>query len=258
MRYLRQSTQQTVVLGPLSSNVDYVYSPSTVLYNATGIDVDIYKGGTRSDVTLSGTPAADGYFVHEANGYHSLILSTSHTDTVGRLKVTFNATGILPFAADFTVLPAVVYDAIIAGTDNLDVNVYQWLGAGAPANTGDAYAVVSNGTYGNQAIETLVDDLESRLTATRAGYLDSLANLPSDPADQSAVEAAITSATSGLATASALSTLQATASNILRWFTNKRTASATAQVLYADDSVTPLYTQTVTDDGSTATRGKAS
>lgn len=257
MRFLRQSTQQTIVLGPLSSNADYIYSPSTVAYNATGIDVDVYKVGTKADVTLAGSPG-DGYFVHVANGYHALTLSASDSDTVGRLKVTFAATGILPFAADYTVLPAVVYDALIAGTDNLDVNVTQWLGTGAPANTGDAYAIVSNGTYGNSAIETLVDDLEARLTATRAGYLDKLANLPSDPADQSLVESAITSATSGLATASALSTLQATASNILRWFTNKRTASATSQVLYADDSTTPLYTQTVTDDGTTATRGKAS
>lgn len=48
---------------------------------------------------------------------------------------------------------------------------------GNTAQTGDAYAVVTNGTYGNSAIENLVDDLESRLTATRAGYLDNLTNL---------------------------------------------------------------------------------
>jgi hypothetical protein len=35
-------------------------------------------------------------------------------------------------------------------------------------------ATLTNGTYGLSAIETLVDDLESRLTATRAGYLDNL------------------------------------------------------------------------------------
>jgi hypothetical protein len=45
---------------------------------------------------------------------------------------------------------------------------------GNTAQTGDAYAIVNNGTYGNSAIETLVDDLESRLTAARAGYLDNL------------------------------------------------------------------------------------
>ena len=36
--------------------------------------------------------------------------------------------------------------------------------------------VVTSGTYGLSVIEGLVDDLEGRLTATRAGYLDYLAN----------------------------------------------------------------------------------
>jgi len=40
--------------------------------------------------------------------------------------------------------------------------------------SGDAYAVVSDATYGNAQIKGYVDDLESRLTATRAGYLDNL------------------------------------------------------------------------------------
>ena len=128
--------------------------------------------------------------------------------------------------------------------------------------TGDSYAVVNDGTFGLSALETLVDDLESRLTATRAGYLDNLSagavaleatltaikggswstetlkaiydqvllrlltsgytapdnasitaikaktdNLPSDPADESALEAAITAATSPLATAASVAAL---------------------------------------------------
>jgi len=40
--------------------------------------------------------------------------------------------------------------------------------------SGDAYAIVNNGTYGNSAIKGYVDDIESRLTAARAGYLDKL------------------------------------------------------------------------------------
>ena len=36
--------------------------------------------------------------------------------------------------------------------------------------------LLTNTTYGLSALETLVDDLESRLTSTRAGYLDYLAS----------------------------------------------------------------------------------
>src|SRR3990170_2840591 len=45
---------------------------------------------------------------------------------------------------------------------------------GHTAQTGDAYAVVTDVIYGLAALETLVDELEGRLSATRAGYLDNL------------------------------------------------------------------------------------
>lgn len=45
---------------------------------------------------------------------------------------------------------------------------------GHTAQTGDSYALVNSGTFGLAVIEGLVDDLETRLTATRAGYLDNL------------------------------------------------------------------------------------
>lgn len=117
--------------------------------------------------------------------------------------------------------------AIKAKTDSLtftvagmvDANVVDWKGATAPAMTGDAYARLGAPAGASIAedlvtIDNFVDDIESRITATRAGYLDVLAdlleagrldllidgikaktdNLPSDPADQSAVEVAITAA----------------------------------------------------------------
>ncbi|MEM2124979.1 MAG: hypothetical protein QXQ53_01115 [Candidatus Methanosuratincola sp.] len=43
--------------------------------------------------------------------------------------------------------------------------------------TGDAYAIVNNATYGNSALNDDIDTLLSRLTSTRAGYLDNLPNL---------------------------------------------------------------------------------
>ena len=48
--------------------------------------------------------------------------------------------------------------------DTISGKVIGTLAAGThTAQTGDAYAVVSNATYGNSALETLVDDLESRI-----------------------------------------------------------------------------------------------
>lgn len=134
---------------------------------------------------------------------------------------------------------------------------------GAPSAAANATAVRSELTTELGRIDATIS---SRLAASGYTAPDNASvtaikaktdNLPTDPADQSAVEAAITAATSTLATSSALSTLQTTASNILRWFINKRTVTASAQVLYADDETTPLYTQTLNDDGTTVTRGEA-
>ena len=66
---------------------------------------------------------------------------------------------------------------------------------GHTPQTGDTYAL-ANGAAGFVAIDTVVDAIKLKTD-----------NLPTDPADQSAVEAAITAATSPLATAANLATV---------------------------------------------------
>lgn len=56
--------------------------------------------------------------------------------------------------------------------DGATLNI--WIGAFSIERAGGALALLKNGTYGLSAIETLVDDLENRLTSVRAGYLDNL------------------------------------------------------------------------------------
>ena len=61
VRYLRQSTQATVTIGPVWAT-DNVALKSDLAYNASGINCDVYKNGTKADVSLSGS-AGNGYFV---------------------------------------------------------------------------------------------------------------------------------------------------------------------------------------------------
>jgi hypothetical protein len=67
----------------------------------------------------------------------------------------------------FTVANKVDATATVAGTP--DVNVVGWKGVTAPAMTGDAYAVVTNGTYGNSALKTLVDGVPAGVWAYGSG-----------------------------------------------------------------------------------------
>ena len=53
MRVLKQSTQTDVLIGPLIDDGDFKAVEESVAYNATGIDVDVIKGVTKADVTLS-------------------------------------------------------------------------------------------------------------------------------------------------------------------------------------------------------------
>ena len=118
MRVLKQSTQTDVLIGPLIDDGDFKAVEESVAYNATGIDVDVIKGVTKADVSLANS-AGDGYWRHVANGYYAVTLSTTDTGTLGPLRVTFEATGVLPCWEDFLVVPANVYDAMVAGTDYL-------------------------------------------------------------------------------------------------------------------------------------------
>ncbi len=118
MRVLKQSTQVDVLIGPLIDDGDFKSVEESVAYNATGIDVDVIKGVTKADVTLANS-AGDGYWRHVANGYYAVTLSTTDTGTLGRLRLTFEATGVLPAWEDFVVVPANVYDSLVAGSDKL-------------------------------------------------------------------------------------------------------------------------------------------
>jgi hypothetical protein len=64
-----------------------------------------------------------------------------------------------------------------------------------------------NATVGSRATQTSVDTIDDFLDTEVAAIKAKTDNLPTDPADQSAVEAAITAATSGLATQASVNTI---------------------------------------------------
>lgn len=208
MRYLRQSTTADIVIGPVVSTTDY--SRKTDLA-AAGIDCDAYKSGVNGAVTLANS-AGDGYWRHSANGYYLLTLSTGNTDTCGRLRITLDATGYTAPPLDFTVLSAKVYDSIVAGTDNLEVDIVQWLGATAPGSAGTLPAVAvsdktgfaltsaydaaktANATAPDNASIGLIKAKTDSLTFTTPGKVDATATVDTTTLATSAQVAAIPSA----------------------------------------------------------------
>jgi hypothetical protein len=87
-----------------------------------------------------------GACTHEGGGYHTYAPAQAETN-YDLIAFTFTASGAIP----------------------VTVQVYTtW------PQSGDAYAETAHGTYGLAALEALVDELESRLTAGRATNLDNL------------------------------------------------------------------------------------
>jgi hypothetical protein len=97
--------------------------------------------------------------------------------------------------------------AAVIATDAIDADAIK---SDAVTEIQSGLATSTNVSDAQTAIITQVDANETKIDAIKA----KTDNLPSDPADQSAVEAAITAATSPLATAANLATVQSDTDNI--------------------------------------------
>lgn len=107
--FLKQSTAVDVPLGPFVDEDDGKTAETTL--TLTQPDIRLSKNGAafaqkNAAQTLS----------HMENGYYSCNLDATDTGTLGRLRVHVHESGALPVWEDFMVIPADVYDALVAGT----------------------------------------------------------------------------------------------------------------------------------------------
>lgn len=114
--FLKQSTAITVRIGPFLDSTD----GNTQKTNLTiaQADVVLSKAGgafAQKNDTSSCT--------HDTKGYYACSLNATDTNTVGMLKLAVHVTGALAVWHTFMVLPANVYDSLVAGTDNLEVKL---------------------------------------------------------------------------------------------------------------------------------------
>lgn len=121
MRLLRQSTAVDVPVGPFLDSSDGV-TPETGL---TLSQADFRLKKNNGDWAQKNQTSAA---THEENGNYEVSLNATDTDTLGLLRVYVNEAGALPVCEDFMVVPANVYDALVAGSDALQVDVTQFGG----------------------------------------------------------------------------------------------------------------------------------
>lgn len=147
MHLLKQNTAATVVVGPVLD------SAGAAVTTAVVGDFRLAKEGTSA--VLSGATVT-----HDANGYYLIALTSTNTNTVGRLAIYSNNTAQSMGTTRFMVLLPSVYDALVTNATNTT--------GGLPAATGAISALagaVSTYAGGDTAgTTTLLTRLPSAIT----------------------------------------------------------------------------------------------
>lgn len=109
--YLRFATaSQEITLGYFLDSTDGNTEETGLTIANT--DILLWKAGATTLATKN-----SGGATHISNGIYSAVLDATDTNTLGSLVIFCHPTGALTVRLECVVLPANVYDSLIAGTD---------------------------------------------------------------------------------------------------------------------------------------------
>lgn len=112
--FIKQSTASAIMVGPFVDSTDG-YTLETGLSIPSG-NIRLSKNGGAFALTSAGIA-----LTHNESGWYSGTLNTTDTNTAGRLELSVYVSGALPVWRQYTVLPSMIYDSLIAGTASLTV-----------------------------------------------------------------------------------------------------------------------------------------
>lgn len=321
MRFMKTNTATRVTVGPFLDKTDGITPEVSLTVTSEKLTLVVDTGGVPT-LILDAAPTASGgnndmvHITGDDAGFYDLELAAADVNYVGRamLALTDVATHC-PVFHEFMILPANVYDSLVGGSDNLEVDILQLGGVAQSATdlkdfvdtgydptahkvagvvladtvttytgntpqTGDVYAIVNNGTYGNSAIRTRGD--AAWITATgfsTHSAADIWAVATRALTDKSGFSltqafpanfAALSITVGGLVDinlAQTLSELTGYPTTVggslyfIRQYAKNKLVYDKAtdnMVLYEDNGTSVKGTHAMTDDASTATRGAAS
>ncbi len=116
MILLRQSTaSQEIILGTFVDSTDGNTEETGLTIANT--DIKLWKTGATTLVSKN-----SGGATHIATGEYYCVLDATDTDTLGPMKVRVHVAGALYVQVWCLVVPAIVYDALVLGTEFLTVD----------------------------------------------------------------------------------------------------------------------------------------
>jgi uncharacterized glyoxalase superfamily protein PhnB len=156
MQFLKQSTaSQSVLLGPFVDDTDGATAETALTIANTDIRLSKNGGNMAAKTSGGGT--------HDENGWYTITLDATDTNTVGRLQVSCKVAGALAVFMEFQVVEEAIYDALFgasaAGFDaNGRVDVGSWLGTAVTTSATTAKPEVDVNSVSDDA--TAANNLE--------------------------------------------------------------------------------------------------
>lgn len=144
MQYLRTNTATRITVGPFLDKTDGITPEVALTVTNCKLTFVVDDGGVPT-LVLDVAPTASGgsndmiHITNDDAGFYDLELAAANVNYLGRARLAItDAANHCPVFCEFMILPAVVYDAMILGTDLLDVNMTQILGTAVstPATAG--------------------------------------------------------------------------------------------------------------------------
>ena len=133
MRYLRTNTACRITVGPFFGTDGLTPATSLTVTNlkltSTVDDANVPTLVLDTNPTASGGNNDMVHITNDDGGYYDLELTAANVNYLGRYHLSLsNAAACCPVFHEFMILPAVIYDSLVLGTDLFDVSVTQWLG----------------------------------------------------------------------------------------------------------------------------------
>ena len=217
MLFLKQSTEITFKIGPFLDATD-------------GVSEETGLAGGGTEISKNGAAFAAGPTLgtHDAEGWYPITLTTTHTNTLGRFQIKSHASAThLPVWHECMVLPANVYDSLVAGSDVLQADVTQLSGDATAADNAESFFDGTGYAGTNNVIPTV-----TTLTGHTAQTGDSFARLGAPAGASVSADIATVDANVDTLLTRITSTLFSGITSLAEWLgliAGKQTGDATAR-----------------------------
>jgi hypothetical protein len=128
-QWLRTNTATRVTVGPFFNPSDGVTPLTALTVTSCKLTLIVDVNGVPTMV-LDTNPTASGgsndmvHITGDDAGFYDLELAAANVNYLGRAKLSLtDATNHVPVFHEFMIVPAMIYDSIILGTDRLDANM---------------------------------------------------------------------------------------------------------------------------------------